>query len=119
MSLTTDGATLCWTPGLLVASVHVAFLDSSDAELSGNGYARVEVASSGWTLDDEDATNAAAITWPEATAAWDAIHAVSLYDAATGGDELVRIDLATSVSIPSGSRAQIAAGDLDLSISVS
>jgi hypothetical protein len=81
-----------------------------------NGYNRQELSSSNMSAASSGAiTNSAAITWGPATAAWGDVTYVAAFDAATGGNLLWYDDVATK-TVGSGDSYQIAAGDLDLTL---
>lgn len=61
------------------------------------------------------ATNAAAINFPTPTATWSAPTDVALFDAATGGNELVRASLGTVSAPNSGDTVRFAASNLTFS----
>lgn len=89
-------------------------------EPSTGSYARVVTSGATWTSAAAGAiSNAAAITFPQATADWlsgaNLTHAV-LYDAASGGNLLSFGALAVAKSVSSGDTAQIAIGDLDITL---
>ena len=92
-------------------------------EPSGGAYARVSTAAGDWntaTLADPSLIdNANAITFPTATADWvsgaDLTHAV-LYDAASAGNFLGFGALGTAKPVTNGDTAEIAAGDLDITL---
>ena len=87
------------------------------SEPSGNGYARVATAAADWnsaasgTLD-----NANAVEFAEATGSWGTVTHFALFDAASDGNLLAHGSLNQSKTIASGDTAQIAAGDLDVSL---
>lgn len=92
-------------------------------EPSGGAYARVATAPSDWnaaTLADPSLIdNANAITFATATATWlagaDLTHAV-LYDAATAGNYVGSGLLAVAKPVTDGDTADIAAGDLNVTL---
>jgi hypothetical protein len=81
-------------------------------EVAGGSYARATLSNN--TTNFPAATsgaksNATAITWPTATAAWNSVVAVGVFDAATGGNLLYfatisskTVDSNDTVSIPVG-----------------
>ena len=90
MTWTRDGLTAIWGGGLNNTAMHTALQDGN-GELSGNAYARVEVAGGGWTFAASlssgvlSISNTAAISFPRATGQWRDPTGFSLYSAASGG----------------------------------
>lgn len=113
------GADLLFKGGLLNGSRHVGLLDASDAELSGNAYARIALALAAWTKGTSAYSNTAAIQFPQPNpAAWGAIGGWSLHSAATAGDVLADDDLPADTSAPQlGASVRINAGTLVVSLS--
>lgn len=82
-------------------------------EPAGGGYARVAVTASlaNWAGTQAAAStvassgtggtssNNAAITWPESTASWGTVQAVRMYDASSGGNVWICIDLTSSFNV--------------------
>jgi hypothetical protein len=99
-------------------------------EVSGGGYARVQVgpsdtdwnATQGGTSGASSGTsgltdNANDIVFPDPTADWGTIVAFAIFDAATGGNMLIWGNLATNQTVNNGNPApKFAAGDLDITI---
>lgn len=110
--------------------VHVALFTTAPGEtgggveVSGGGYARQNVATTGWnaptatgaTADEQILSNAAAITFPTATAAWGTVAAVGIYDTAVGGNLLYFGNLTTAKSVTAGDTFKFNAGDLKLTL---
>lgn len=122
MGLKTAGEKKCFKGGLFGATVYVA-LHSGDPEagneLAGGGYARVAVASNGWTIDQASgrASNAGAVAYPDPTAEWDDPTHAGLWDAAAGGSLLASAALSHDVPAPApGAGVSFAAGDLTFDI---
>ena len=123
MGLKVEGEKKCWgTTGFFGGGVHVG-LHTADPtasnELSGNAYARVEVAAAGWTINGTSgqASNTAAISFPTPTGAWSDPTHVGIWDAATGGNLLMTGALAADVDAPTdGATVSIAAGALTLTL---
>ena len=122
MGLKLQGEINAWNPGLLGAAVycslHTANPTSSN-ELSGNAYARVSVASTGWTVNSTNGTasNTAAITFPAATGTWGDPTHVALFDASTSGNMLISGALSNNIAAPgSGSTVSFAAGQLTITM---
>jgi hypothetical protein len=94
---------------------------SQRVEVSGGSYARVAVASSlaNWAGTQGAGTTVAStgtsgttsnnnsITFPAPTAGWGTVVGIGIFDAATGGNELVYGALATSKTINSGDAAPL------------
>lgn len=90
-------------------------------ELTGSAYARATIdaanASTAWSATTTDATgvwktNAAAITFPTATAGWTAATGFGIYDAATVGTLLYWGTFASASTVGSGATASFAIGAL-------
>lgn len=104
-------------------SVYLALYDGdptgAGAEIetpTQNGYARQQLSSSNMSAAASGAiTNSAAITWGPATAAWGDVTYVAAFDASTAGNLLWYDDVATK-TVGNGDSYQIAAGDLDLTL---
>lgn len=90
-------------------------ISGGGTELSGGGYARVSMAASSgnFTVTTNALTNAAAISFPQATANWADVVAIGIYDAPSGGNLLFYFSVATQ-SVVRGMALNIAIGDLDL-----
>jgi len=86
----------------------------SGTEVSGGSYAR-QLA--GLSAPSGGATsNAADITFPQATASWGLITHCALMDAITGGHVLMWTQLDASKQIDNGDTFKFNAGDLDVTI---
>jgi hypothetical protein len=84
-------------------------------EVSGGSYARVETAGTDWAAASGGATsNAAAITFPEATANWGTVKQFGLFDDASAGNLLYWGDLTASKPIYTGDTASFAIGEIDI-----
>lgn len=96
--------------------------DPTDAgggvEVSGGSYARVAVTcnTTNWSAPGTSGTtsNSNAITFPAATANWGTIGAMAFFDAASGGNMLVWLDISPGVAVNSGQTASFAAGALSV-----
>lgn len=87
------------------------------AEPSGNGYARVQTASSDWNAASEGALdNASNIAFAQATGNWGTITHFALFDAATGGNMLAHGALSLSKAISTSDYTGFEAGDLEISL---
>lgn len=124
---TTDGTAVFRRilPGLPKKALFVALYTAapSDAgggtEVSGGAYARVQVnpADANWTAasaTDGLTDNAAAITFPTATASWGTVTHVGIHDGLTGGNLLLHGALTTSKTVGNGDTFSFAAGALDV-----
>ena len=136
ISLSAAPASAQFTPGFLEtmledtlgARSHFISLHTADpgttgaSELTGCGYSRVEVGTSGWTTssdaDSGDATNAGAITFPAATSTCTQPTHIGIFTATTGGDFLGR-DAITVTAPALGERVRVPASDFDISVPVS
>lgn len=82
-------------------------------EVTGGAYARVATAGTDWAASSGGSiSNANAITFPAATAAWGTVTHFGVFDAATAGNLLFWAALTTSKAIASGDTASFAAGAL-------
>lgn len=84
-------------------------------ELSGNGYARVDVTAAFSAASGGAVTNSAAIDFPTASGAWSAAVAWGLYTASSGGTYLFG-DSCSLGTLSSGQFHRIPAGDLDVAL---
>ncbi len=88
-------------------------------EVTGGSYARVAVASSGWSAltgtSPTAISNSAQITFPAATASWGTIIGWGLYDASTAGN-LLFWNTTTSLAVASGQQPYIAASGLTIDV---
>ena len=87
-------------------------------EVSGGSYARVAIASAGWSAisggSPSTISNSGAASFVTATANWGTVVAFALYDAATAGNMIVTAALTTNQTINTGATASFAAGSLVL-----
>jgi hypothetical protein len=82
-------------------------------EVTGGSYARVTTGASDWNTASAGSTsNAAAITFPTASASWGTVTHFALMDAATGGNMLRWAALGTSKAVGNGDTATFPAGSL-------
>lgn len=86
---------------------------AAGTEVSGGSYART---SASFTISGNEATNSAAIEFPEATGSWGTITHIGVMDASTGGNMIVHSALSASKTIASGDVFRINAGDLDITL---
>jgi hypothetical protein len=86
---------------------------AAGTEVSGGSYART---SASFTISGNEATNSAAIEFPEATGSWGTITHIGVMDASSGGNMIVHSALSTSKTIASGDVFRINAGDLDITL---
>lgn len=99
---------------------------NSGTEVSGNGYARVQVNQDGstspyWNTPVDDGgpqliDNNGDITFPTATGDWGTVTHVGILDAATGGNLLFHGALSTSKSVTTDDTFKFPSGDLDLTL---
>ncbi len=83
------------------------------AEPSGGGYARVATTGATWNAAAlGSASNAAAITFPQATASWGTVTHFALFDAATAGNMIASGALTVSKAIGNGDTAKFDIGQL-------
>ncbi len=87
--------------------------DGSGTEVSGGDYARQ---SATFTVTGNAATNAAALEYPVATAAYGTVTHVGVYDASTSGNLIAYAALATSKAIDTGDVLRIPLGELDITL---
>lgn len=124
---TTDGTVTwrCYHVGTLKRPLYVALLSAAPSEagsiteLSGGGYARAQLnpSDANWaaaTAGDGNASNAVAISFPEATADWVAATHLAIMDAATGGNALFIGALAAARTATTGTTVSFSVGDLDI-----
>ncbi len=102
------------------ATVYVALYTAapSDAgggtEVSGGSYARQAAGLS--AASGGASSNAADITFPQATADWGTVTHLGLFDAATSGNLLMWTPLDASKTVNNGDTFKINAGDLDVTV---
>ena len=100
-------------------SLHTGSLldDETGAEVSGGGYARIQVASTGWDAAAAGATeNSADIDFGTATGNWGNILFVGVWTASTSGSLLFRGELTASKTVNNGDSFKINASNLDVSL---
>lgn len=100
---------------LYVALYTVAPTDSTaGTEATFGSYARQAVARSagGWTVSGNQASNTAAITFPQATSGSETIVAFSIMTASSGGDMLYYAAVGTNRAVSTGVTLEFAAGAL-------
>ncbi|MCY4318348.1 MAG: hypothetical protein OXE76_03990 [Alphaproteobacteria bacterium] len=91
--------------GLLAGTRYIGLIDGSDDEVSGNNYAREAITgfgnTGGWVADGREYENRLDVEFndPEG-GAWPAIEKWGLWDAATGGNFLADVTLATPTAAP-------------------
>ena len=84
-------------------------------EVSGGSYARVATSGATWSAAASGAaSNAAAISFPTATASWGTVTHYALFDAASSGNMLRWAALTASKAIGSGDTASFAIGALSM-----
>lgn len=85
----------------------------TEVSTSGSAYARQ---SSSFTISGIVATNTANIEYATATASWGTITHVAIYDALSGGNQLVTAALGTPKPIAVGDVLRIPAGQLSVTL---
>ena len=115
------GTTFVAAPANLYAALYTANPNDAQAsgtEVSGNAYARVAIASSGWSAiaaagagTGDSITNSGVVTFPTPTGAgWGTVTGFALYDAASVGNEIVWAALTASKVINAGDTVTFAIG---------
>ncbi|HEV2237561.1 MAG TPA: hypothetical protein VGR57_12935 [Ktedonobacterales bacterium] len=91
---------------------------SNGTEVSGSSYARVQIASSGWSAISQNAdtihdqiSNSAALTFPVVTTSSYTVVAIGVWDASTAGNNLWW-QTVTSQAVSVGNQYQVAAAAL-------
>ena len=109
------GSTTYTKPSTLYVALFVGDPSSGGTEIStsGSAYSRLTAT---FTVSSNVATNSAAIEWPVATSAWGTITWVAIYDAVTGGNQLVTAQLASAKTIGSGDVLRIPTGQLSVTL---
>jgi hypothetical protein len=109
------GPTAFTKPAALFVALFVGDPSSGGTEIStsGSGYARQ---SASFTVASGIATNNTDIEWPVATSSWGVISWVAIYDASTGGNQLVTAQLTAAKTISAGDVIRIPASDLDVTL---
>lgn len=102
-------------PSTLYVALFVGNPSSGGTEVStsGSAYARK---TSTFTVSGGNATNTAAIEWATATSSWGTIDWVAIYDASTGGNQLVTAQLSSSKTIASGDVLRIPISSLSVTL---
>lgn len=129
MPLTNDGAGKC-LEGLIGTTTNSVTLyvglhtaepsEGTPSELSGTGYARLQVTSSEWTVTNNSASVNATQEWASAAgAAWGDPTHIGFWSAATGGDLLAWSTIPNVDPIVLGSRVYANIGDLSITIPLS
>lgn len=113
-------------PGLPAAatagSLYIALFTVNPTETGGGteatfgAYARQAVARSagGWTVSGNQASNTAAITFPEATSGSETITGFAIMTAVSGGDMLFFAPVGTSRAVSTGVTLEFAAGAITI-----
>ena len=120
------GTAFVAAPANLYAALYTASptdAAASGTEVSGNAYARVAIASTGWSAiaagaagTGDSITNAGIVTFPTPTAAWGTVTAMALYDALTVGNEVVWAALTASKVVNSGDTVSFAVGAISIAL---
>ena len=109
-------------PSAAPGSLFIALFTTDPGEAGGGteatfgGYARQAVVRSGvgWTVAGNNATNAAVISFPEATSGSETITHFAIMTALSGGDMLFHADVDTGRLVATGVTVEFAAGALDV-----
>jgi len=102
---------------LYVALYTVAPTDTGGGtEVSGGAYARQTATFNVSGTNPTEATNAAAIEYPTATADYGTVVACAILDASSGGNMLAYATLTSSKVVSTGDVFRFDAGDLDITL---
>jgi hypothetical protein len=102
-------------PSALYVALFVGNPASGGTEVttSGSAYARQSAA---FTISTNSASNTAAIEYPTATSSWGTIDYIAIYDASSGGNQLVSAALSSAKTIASGDVLRIPASNLSVTL---
>ena len=109
------GSTTYTKPSALYVALFIGDPAGSGTEISTSGSAYARIAAT-FTISSGVATNTAAVEWATATSAWGSITWVAIYDAVTGGNQLVTAQLASAKTIGSGDVLRIPIGQLSVTL---
>ena len=109
------GSTTYTKPSSLYVALFIGDPAGSGTEISTSGSAYARIAAT-FTISSGVATNTAAVEWATATSAWGSITWVAIYDAVTGGNQLVTAQLASAKTISSGDVLRIPIGQLSVTL---
>jgi hypothetical protein len=109
------GSSTFTKPSTLYVALFVGNPTSGGTEVSTSGSAYARVVST-FTISGGNATNTAAIEWATATSSWGTIDWVAIYDASTGGNQLVTAALSSSKTIASGDVLRIPISSLSVTL---
>ena len=109
-------------PSSLYAAMMTTMPDDDDASgveltTTGNGYARAEIANNSTTFPgfaDGLSKNAVQIAWSAATADWEDVAGVVIFDAASGGNRISKIPFSGLRTFSEGQAPRIAPDNLSL-----
>lgn len=108
---------------LAVANAYIGYFnnsitdDSVPTEVSGNGYARVQIDNKMGSASGGTITNTSAIEFPVASGGdHGTIVAIAIFDASSGGNMIAFGDLSSSRTVSDGDQLSIAVGNLSISI---
>ena len=91
--------------------------DSVPTEVSGNGYARVQIDNKMGSAASGSISNTTAISFPAASGGdHGTIVAIAIFDAASGGNMIAFGNLSASRTISDGDQLSIAVGNLTISL---
>ena len=109
------GSTTYTKPSSLYVALFIGDPAGSGTEISTSGSAYARIAAT-FTIAGGVAINTAAVEWATATSAWGSITWVAIYDAVTGGNQLVTAQLASAKTIGSGDVLRIPIGQLSVTL---
>lgn len=115
------GTNLTAPTNIYIAAFTASPTDAGNAgEVSGNGYARIQVAATtaNWSAHGTGgpSSNVNDITFAAATGNWGTVTHVARFDASTGGNMLDWGALTSSKAVNSGDQLKIAAGNYPLTV---
>jgi len=106
------------SPSAYIGYFNNSITDASvPTEVSGNGYARVQIDTKMGSASSGTISNTSAITFPAASGGdHGVIVAIAIFDASSSGNMIAYGDLTTSKTISDGDQLNIAIGNLQISI---
>jgi len=109
------GSTTYTKPSALYVALFVGDPASGGTEISTSGTAYTRL-SAAFTISSNVATNTSTLQWTAATSSWGTITHIAIYDASTGGNQLVTAALTTSKTINTGDVLQVSASQLSVTL---
>lgn len=100
------------------AATHYLGAFVAGVEVTGNGYERASATNNTTTWPNAAArskSSGVAFTWPTATGTWGIIDEVRVFDASSGGNELARHTLVSTVTITATKTLVVASGAITIS----